>query len=55
MDTAQLKKPQLAEDETLETLDNRLTEIDKELTEIGEKKGAINQELLSDFLQLFPL
>lgn len=44
----QQKKPQLAEDETLETLDNRLTEIDKELTEIGEKKGAINQELKND-------
>ena len=44
----QTKKPELAEDDTLEALNKRIEGIEKQLAEIGEKKGAINQELKTD-------
>lgn len=44
----QTKKPELAEEDTLETLNERKEGIEKQLAEIGEKKGAINQELKTD-------
>lgn len=44
----QAKKPEFTEDDTLETLNERIEGIEKQLTEIGEKKGAINQELRTD-------
>lgn len=42
------KKPELAEGDTLEALNERIEGIEKQLAEIGEKKGAINQELKTD-------
>ena len=44
----QSKKPELAEEDTLEALNERIERIEKQLAEIGEKKGAINQELRTD-------
>ena len=44
----QTKKPELTEGDTLETLNDRIESIEKQLAEIGEKKGAINQELKTD-------
>lgn len=44
----QSKKPELAEEDTLEALNERIEKIEKQLAEIGEKKGAINQELKTD-------
>lgn len=44
----QTKKPELAEDDTLDVLTERLQNIEKQLTEIGEKKFSINQELKTD-------
>ena len=44
----QTKKPELAEEDTLEALNERIEGIEKQLAEIGEKKGAINQELKTD-------
>lgn len=44
----QTKKPELTEDDTLEALNERIEGIEKQLAEIGEKKGAINQELKTD-------
>ena len=42
------KKPELAEEDTLDALTERIENIEKQLAEIGEKKGAINQELKTD-------
>jgi len=42
------KKPEFAEDDTLDALTERIEGIEKQLAEIGEKKGAINQELKTD-------
>lgn len=44
----QTKKPELAEGDTLEALNERIEGIEKQLAEIGEKKGAINQEIKTD-------
>lgn len=44
----QTKKPEFAEDETLEALIERIEGIDRQLSEIGEKRGAIIQELKID-------
>lgn len=44
----QTKKPELAEEDTLEALNERIEGIEKQLTEIGERKGAVNQELKTD-------
>ena len=44
----QTKKPEFAEEDTLDALNERIEGIEKQLTEIGEKKGAINQELKTD-------
>lgn len=44
----QSKKPELAEGDTLEALNERIESIEKQLAEIGEKKGAINQDLKTD-------
>jgi len=44
----QTKKPELTEDDTLDSLNERIEVIEKQLAEIGEKKGAINQELKTD-------
>ena len=44
----QAKKPELSEEDTLEALTERIESIEKQLVEIGEKKGAINQELKTD-------
>ena len=44
----QTKKPELTEDDTLDSLNERIEVIEKQLVEIGEKKGAINQELKTD-------
>lgn len=44
----QTKKPEFAEDDTLDALNERIENIEKQLTEIGEKKGAINHELKTD-------
>lgn len=42
------KKPEFAEDDTLDALTERIEGFEKQLAEIGEKKGAINQELKTD-------
>lgn len=42
------KKPEFAEDDTLDALTERIEGYEKLLAEIGEKKGAINQELKTD-------
>lgn len=42
------KKPEMNEEETLEALIVRLEGYEKQLGEIGEKRGAINQELKAD-------
>ena len=42
------KKPELAQEDTLDALTERIENIEKQLAEIGEKKGAINQELKTD-------
>ena len=44
----QTKKPELAEEDTIEVLTERIGNIEKQLAETGEKKGAINQELKTD-------
>jgi len=44
----QAKKPELEEDDTPDALSERIGGIEKQLAEIGEKKGAINQELRTD-------
>lgn len=44
----QTKKPEFAENDTLDALNERIENIEKQLIEIGEKKGAINQELKTD-------
>lgn len=44
----QSKKPELAEEDTPDALIERIECIEKQLAEIGEKKGAINQELKTD-------
>ena len=44
----QIKKPEIAEGETIDTLNERIEGIEKQLTEIGERKGSINQELKTD-------
>ncbi len=44
----QAKKPELAEDDTLDALMERMEGIEKQLAGIGEKKGAIHQELKTD-------
>lgn len=41
----QVKKPDYAEYDTLDALTERIENIEKQITEIGEKKGAIIQEL----------
>lgn len=41
-------KPLFAEGETPETLSQSIAGLEKELAEIGERKGAINQELRTD-------
>lgn len=42
------RKPEIAEDETIDTLTERIQGIEGQLAEIGERKGAINQELKTD-------
>lgn len=44
----QKKKPELAEDDTLNALIERISGSENQLAVIGEKKGAINQELKTD-------
>lgn len=44
----QTKKPEMAEGDTLDTLNERIEGTEKQLAEIGETKGAINQELKTD-------
>ena len=44
----QAKKPEFAEEDSLNALNERIEGIEKQLTDIGEKKGAINQELKAD-------
>ena len=44
----QTKKPEFAEDDTLDVLNERIEGIEKQLAEISEKRGAINQELKTD-------
>ena len=44
----QTKRPELAEDDTIEALTERIEGFEKQLSGIVEKKGAINQELESD-------
>lgn len=44
----QTKKPEFAEEDTLNALNERIESRSKQLTEIDEKKGAINQELKTD-------
>ena len=44
----QTKKPELTEGDSLEALNEHIEGIEKQLAEIGEKKGAINQELKTD-------
>ena len=44
----QAKKPEFAEDDTLDVLNGRIEGIEKQLAEISEKRGAINQELKTD-------
>lgn len=44
----QTKKPAFEEDDTFDALTERIEGIEKLLTEIGEKKGAVNQELKTD-------
>lgn len=44
----QAKKPEFAEDDTLDVLNERIEGIEKQLAEISEKRGAINQELKTD-------
>ena len=44
----QVKKPEFKEGDTFDLLNERIEDIEKQLTEIGEKKGAINQELRTD-------
>lgn len=44
----QNQKPSLAEDDTLESLTEKINSLDKQLSEIGEIKGALNQELKTD-------
>lgn len=44
----QTKKPELTEADTLEALAARISDIARQLDEIGEKRGAINQELKTD-------
>lgn len=41
-------KPELAEEETIDNLIERIKILDSQLAEIGEQKGAINQELKAD-------
>ena len=41
-------KPELAEEDTLDALTQRIEGMEKQLAEIGENKGAINQELKTD-------
>lgn len=42
------KKPKFAEEDSLNALNERIECTQKQLVEIGEKKGAINQELKTD-------
>ena len=42
------QKPEMAETDTLESLEAKLDELNNEFTQIGERKGAINQELEVD-------
>ena len=44
----QQNKPEITENDSIELLDKRITELSDNLREITEKTGAINQELLSD-------
>lgn len=44
----QTKKPEMTEEDTLDALNERIEGTEKQLAEIGEKKGAINQELKTD-------
>ena len=44
----QQKKPELTEEDTFEALQERISTYDTQLNEIGEKRGAINQELKTD-------
>ena len=44
----QQKRPELTEDETLETLMERIEGYTRQLEEMGEQKGSINQELRTD-------
>lgn len=44
----QQNKPTITENDSIELLDKRITELSDNLREITEKTGAINQELLSD-------
>ena len=48
IDEHHTKKPELAEEDTLDALTERIENIEKQLAEIGENKGAINQELKTD-------
>lgn len=42
------KKPEFGEGDTLDALNERIEDTKRQLSEIDEKKGAINQELLTD-------
>ena len=48
IDEHHTKKPELAQEDTLDALTERIENIEKQLAEIGENKGAINQELKTD-------
>lgn len=48
LDDHRTKKPEIAEDDNLETIKERIKTYDEALKEIGEQQGAINQELKTD-------
>lgn len=48
MNEHQEGKPALAEDDTLDSINKRIEDFETQCTRIGEKKGAINQELAAD-------
>ena len=43
-----LAKPALEEKDTVEALESRIADCDKTMTGLAEKKGALNQELITD-------
>lgn len=48
MEEHTLQRPQMNEDDTIESLQRRIGEIEQSINEISEQKGAINQELATN-------